>query len=302
MCRTLLISLVSTILLGCASPRQCRPPNVVFRDLETVERPGDEHLLEVTENVVLFVPSGFVVPQNGVVSLTVHFHTAPWFAAEEHSRRGATNPLLVYSGGTGSSAYQRPFEDPELFSRLLDQTASRLVVETGRADVCIGDVEISSFSAGYGAVREILKEPRYVNRIQTVLLADSLYAGYADSNGAARQPVYRHIASFVEFARLAVDGKKRFLITYSSVVPGTYASTEECARAIVEALGGEITPFPSENSSSISADLSYPIVARYDCGGFHVWGYAGDDAKAHLAHVRSIADFWTALERDTLVQ
>ena len=37
-------------------------------------------------------------------------------------------------------------------------------------------IGVSSFSTGYAAVREILKQPAYCNEINTMLLADTVYA------------------------------------------------------------------------------------------------------------------------------
>jgi len=296
---TLFVTTVVAFLAisACSSTQRRCAPELVYRSVEEIQQTVDGRLIEIVDHVHLFTPDNYSVPDDGFVFLTIHFHTAPWLAAEEHFRRGARNPLLIYSGFTGSSAYKEPFEDEDFFDRLLKEAAVCLASETGRSNIHVGEIEISSFSAGYGAVREILRDPRHVQRIRTILLADSLYAGYVDPADPKRRPVYGHIAPFVEFARLAVKGEKRFLITYSGVVPGTYASTEECARAIVEKIGGKIKPATRPVHRTLSQDSKYPLVGCYDRGGLHVWGYAGDDAKAHLAHVRALADFWTALSR-----
>lgn len=149
---------------------------------------------------------------------------------------------------------------------------------------------------GVGAVREILKTPRYVERIDTVVLVDSMYAGYDNPGSPSRRPWAEHVASLVDFTRLAAQGKKRVLITYSSILQGTYASTGECARAVVEAIEDSISPVESGVASQSTPEGNMPLIERFDRRGLHVWGYAGDNAQAHMAHARSLADFWLALE------
>lgn len=287
---------LAVAISGCATSREWHPPTIALRDIANMERIASGETIDLGDRTWLFLPTGYTVPLDGRVFLTIHFHTATWFAAEEHIRRGSSNPLLAFAGRTGSSQYRIPFEDRTLFARLLDQVVERLAHPVGASEPSVTGVEISSFSAGYGAVREIIKTPEYVDLIESILLMDSMYAGYDDPESVERRPEPQHVDSFIDFAKLAVRGKKTFLISYSSIVPGTYASTEECARAVVEAVGGTMTPVAPGSHPSALPSLDFPLIARYDRGGLHVWGYAGDDANAHMTHARALADFWKALE------
>jgi len=284
------------VLWGCASPgNNLVPPTVVLRDIANMERIAKGEVIEIAEHAELFLPEGCKIPEDGEVFLTVHFHAASWFAREEHARRGATNPLLTYSGMEGSSRYKKPFLDRDLFRRLLDLIVQEIAKKFDRKEIRIPEVEITSFSAGYGAVREILKSPEYVSMIRTVILADSMYAGFAEP-GKGRTPNPEHIQSFVDFAPLAVRGEKTFVITCSSGVPATYASTWECAHALIKELGGEMTKVDPNAYPSAAPWLDYPLIERYDAGGLHVWIYGGDDPKAHMAQARTLADIWAVIE------
>ena len=44
-----------------------------------------------------------------------------------------------------------------------------------------------------------------------------------------------------------------------------------------------------------STDPQFPLQSRADLGNFHIWGYGGDDAQAHMTHARHMADVWRAL-------
>ena len=230
----------------------------------------------------LFVPEGWK-STNSI--LTIHFHTAEWFVIQEHIRRGVAHPLATFYLGEGSSVYRRAFEDRERFGRVIELVERKLSLKPGA-------IEISSFSAGYGAVREILKQPQYLQRIRTIILADSMYAGL--ETNVVRQPLREHIDVWAPFARAAIKGNKTFVITYSAVPTSNYASSSECARALLAAL--EVTDIEvAPNSSPAASDKDFPLLRRADEGSLHVWGYGGTNAQAHMTHPRHIADVWKAV-------
>jgi len=230
----------------------------------------------------LFVPQTWKATNQ---TLTIHFHTAEWFVIQEHLRRGATHPLAVFYLGEGSSVYRRAFEDAKRFGRVLGIIEHELTVP-------VKDVEISSFSAGYGAVREIIKTPAYVEHIRTIILADSIYAGR--ETNAVRQPLREHIDVWVPFASAAIKGEKTFVFTYSAVPTTTYASSSECAHALVTALNVTDLEVPP-SSTPAASDKDFPLLRRADAGNLHVWGYGGTNAQAHTTHARHAADIWKAL-------
>ena len=245
---------------------------------------------------LLYVPPGFLLPADGQVDLAVHFHTEPWVAIEEHLRRGLTGPLLIVSVGQGSSAYARPFRDADRFGRLLDAVGVKLTPQADRPATVRG-VDIVSFSAGYGAVREILKQERYVDRIRRVILLDSLYAGWDPAStqpGATSRPLPENMLPFARFVELAAEGRKTFVLTHSSVQT-PYANTQATADWIVAHVGARWIDVPP-NATLASTDPDFPLYRRADLGHLHVWGYAGDAPAAHLTHARHLADVWKALD------
>jgi hypothetical protein len=232
----------------------------------------------------LFVPERWK-PTNR--TLTVHFHTAEWFVIQEHIRRGATHPLATFYLGEGSTVYRRPFEEQARFGRVLDLIGRELSMEPAA-------LEVSSFSAGYGAVREIIKHREYFERIRTLVLADSMYAAL-ETNGM-RRPLREHIEVWVPFARAAMKGEKTFVVTYSMVRTTTYASSSECAAALLSALGISDLAVP-RGANAAASDKDFPLLRRADVGHLHIWGYGGTNAQAHMTHPRHVADIWKALEK-----
>src|SRR5205085_2033835 len=87
---------------------------------------------------------------------------------------------------------------------------------------------VVSFSAGFGGVRELLKSEAIYERIDTLVMADSIYAGYVPGTKSSDvDPVA--MTGFLKFARDATEGRKTMVISHCELRPETYASTAETA-------------------------------------------------------------------------
>jgi hypothetical protein len=175
------------------------------------------------------------------LTLLVHFHGAPWLIEHHVSRLKAPVALLTFQLGSGSGVYGRAFTAREVFARALDDAARAASSELGRS-IAFDRVVLASFSAGYGAIRAILRHPDHYARVSAVILADSLHASYAaPAAGAPRaEDLSVNLTDLDAFLMLAADaaaGRKRFVVRHSEVFPGTYASTTETADALLSHAG-----------------------------------------------------------------
>lgn len=274
------------------------PPPLGWEEVNpATELPGTVlHLHEKAVKYALFVPKGWTAPTNGEVALTAHFHGAYWFTVQEHTARGMKGPLLNFELGSGAEVYKQAFEDSGVFAAIL-RAVEKELQKRGGGEARIGALDISSFSAGYGAVRELLQVPEYFRLIRRVVLLDSLYARYKTGprGRIVREPASEHIEPWVPLGQAARRGQKTFLITYSEVPTSSYANSADTAVALIHALGVAIQPV-APNSSPASSDPDYPLKRRADMGRFHAWGYAGNTQKAHLTHSRHLREFWQALD------
>ncbi len=262
------------------------PPGMAGRVIaKPATQPAGERV-EIEKGYTLFVPNEWSDSRRSSCALTIHFHTEPWFAIEEHLRRGLREPLLVVMLGQGSSVYRVPFEDRAWLGRLVGRVEKQLQTRVKMVDV-------SSFSAGYGAVREIVKWPEYRQLIRRIVLCDSMYGSFAA--GSTARPAAEHIEPWVAFAKMAARGEKTFVLTHSQVPTANYASSAQCAAALIEAVGGAKVIVP-RGAIAATLDPEFPLLTRTDVGHFHVWGYDGADAQAHLTHVRHLAEVWKALD------
>lgn len=249
-------------------------------------------------NFTLFLPTHYAVPPSGEVRLTVHFHSAIWFGIQEHLRRGCTNPIVCFYPGEGSSVYRLPFEDRERFGRWLLLVEAELVRRGAPTNTHIASVDISSFSAGYGAVREIVKQPEYRRLLRRVVLCDSIYGSLDEAalQEGRRQVAGEHVQCWLPLAQEAARGERDFVLTISAIATRSYASSVECADALVAAIGAQKT-MVAPGSLPAAADKEFPLLARADLGRFHVWFYGGTNDQAHLTHPRHLAEVWQTLDQ-----
>ena len=155
-------------------------------------------------------------------------------------------------------------------------------------------ITLSSFSAGYGAIRALLDDPRCVELIDQLVLADTVYASFGhrrNSLEARPFPSHEQNKPFVDFAKLAVTGKKGMVLTHCELEPETYASTEEVGQLIRDAIGVRLTPV----NEVWSKDLR--IKGHVRKGRFVSIATRGNQGSDHLAHLKGIGTWYRIIPR-----
>lgn len=234
-----------------------------------------------SEGDVLIVPSTWKAGEEPP-DVLVHFHGHPATVAREYLASGLEGVLIVVSRDGLSGVYAGPFEDGMLLDELLLKALDRLQAEgmtppAGRW----GQLSLSSFSAGFGAVRAVLRHPRLFDRIDALVLADTLYAGYEDSP-AGRVVNPANMADFRRFAEEAAAGRRTLILSHCYLEPGSYASTIETADDLIRHVGAE-----RKTVRDLSAE-PFEVVSRASKGRFEVHGCAGTDGEAHMQHLRNL--------------
>ena len=232
----------------------------------------------------------FVNPKVNVsrpVPLLIHFHGAPWLVEFHIANYLSRAALITVQLGSGSSVYRRPFEQLALFETVLDEASAELGLKQGWSSITL-----TGFSAGYGAVRQILRNPESFKLLSNVLLLDGMHASYSPegkllADGGLIDAT--NVDSFVSFAKEAVLKRKIFVITHSEIFPGAYASTTECADYLLAQLN--LTRRPELRSGPIGMQQ----LSSVDLGGFHLRGYAGNSAQDHVDHFQAMSAWFKLL-------
>lgn len=227
--------------------------------------------------------------------LLIHFHGAVDTIRGAMERAGTSATVVVVNQPGLSAAYAAPFrDDADLFANL--------VAEPARAAHGVADkaapaprwrrITLSCFSAGYGAVREVLRDEAAAARVDAIVAADSIYAGLDEATAAdgVRRVDARDMAGFLAFARAAAAGEKVFVITHSAQ-PTPYASTTETADFLLATLGIVREPLMA------AAGEEFSQTSRACRRRFEVHGFAGATGPAHLFHLRRLDRWWLAAER-----
>src|SRR3954468_7064441 len=95
--------IASVILVACmagcrSAPKAARVVPPMWLSGRAIARPATApagQQVEGEKGYTLFVPQAWSDSRQGSCVLTIHFHPEPWFAIEEHLRRGLREPLLV---------------------------------------------------------------------------------------------------------------------------------------------------------------------------------------------------------------
>jgi hypothetical protein len=245
----------------------------------------------------LFIPRGYR-PGGGVADLVLHLHGTPSVVepALIDSRLGGA--LIEFNRNGLSRVYAEPFTDPTLLPRLIDAAVAALKDpdDPDAAAPRPGKLTVSAFSAGFGGVRELLKVPEHFARIDTLVMADSIYAGYA-GDPALRRVDPDLMEGFRRFALEAARGRKTFVITHSAQVPEGYASTTETADFLI----GAVAPGGVPEATRVAWADGWNQTRRFARGRFLVLGFAGGEGTDHMRHLREIARTWKAIPSDRSV-
>ena len=214
------------------------------------------------------------------VPLIIHFHGAAWLVESHIARHAPRTALITVNLGSGSSAYGRPFEQPDLFQALIDDAGKALDLKRGWSSITL-----TGFSAWYGAVRAILRQKKNFVLVNNVLLLDGMHASYSPEGKLLADGGTVNAAdldSFVEFAREAVAGRKTFVFTHSEIFPGTYASTTECADYLIRTLD------PKSRPELRQGPIGMQQLSVAGTGRLYIFGYAGNTAPDHVDHLQAM--------------
>jgi hypothetical protein len=213
--------------------------------------------------------------KDGGFDLIVHFHGHEPIR-KEFVKTAKGIVLVGIDLGIGSGAYSSVFASPEVFERLLRSVEAEMAKRSGRKSTHVRKLALSSWSAGYGALEQILRQPA-AKRVDAVILLDSLHTGYVSPD--AKTLATSGLEPFVAFARQAARGTRFMFQSYSSIIPPGYASTTETAHYVIAQLGGK--PSKSTRDDVLGLDM----FERFDRGKYHARGYLGEDKPDHCAHI-----------------
>jgi hypothetical protein len=232
----------------------------------------------------------FTMPVRGGISKSGSFDVIFHFHGHEPARKewvkvmdGAV--LVGIDLGIGSGAYSSAFSGPSSFQDLVESVEKAVAKKRGLPSAKVRKVGLSAWSAGYGAVQQILTQSYGKQVVDTVILLDGLHTGYQGDDLDRTQ-----LEPFIDFAKRAKAGKRLMFVTHSSIIPPGYASTTETSNYLIHELGGHVKAAKPKKHDTMGVEMN----SKFDSGNFHVRGYDGNDKMDHCAHLGLLRDILKA--------
>ena len=218
----------------------------------------------------------FIIGHPGPLSpVILHFHGDNWLPEQSVAGAYIDATLISLQFGSGSDVYQDAVKSPEALDAFLAEAGAGL----GKRPVVL-----TSFSAGYGAVRAILRHS--YKRVDSILLMDGLHSDYIN-----RDIDPSGLDVFLQFAKDAAAGRKRLLITHSEVFPGTFASTTETTDWLLGQLKLRRLPVLRWGPAGMQQ------LSEVRRGRLLIMGFAGNSAPDHVDHLHGMATWLRALRK-----
>jgi len=232
--------------------------------------------LNTGQSAQLFIPGYLVPPTDGKFLLIFHLHSATW-AAENMLYKSRANAVLfnIHLGPFSSWYGTKYFADSTKFKQILDD----IILVINEKEIInnpeVNRLVLTSFSAGYAGVREILKVKKYYEKIDGIILADGLHCDLAESIAKDQ------MGNFMRFASDAAAGKKIMIVTHSSITTDGYQSTTQTSKYLIDNLGMEmkLCNLPDE------IGIQYAWSRK---GNFLIRSYYGETATDHLKHLHAM--------------
>ena len=291
---TFLILIVITSFSSIIAQTQTPSPMVEFsRTHNRVKMQNFSGCTFQIENIILN-PIHVAITNKNIgcdsLSIMIHFHGSshvPIYAVEESKKQFA---LATINLGYGSSAYEKPFKNTEIFLKIIKAISDSVYSQPNRK---FKKIYLTAFSAGYGAIRAILNDPILSKKIDGVILLDGLHTDYIPEGKVLADGGILNtekLICFLDFAKLAVNGDQKFIITHSEIFPGKYASTTETADYLIK-----------ETKSNRQSVLKWGALGMQQTsevinGNFIVLGFAGNSAPDHIDHFHALFDLMKYLD------
>jgi hypothetical protein len=241
-----------------------------------IEKQAPRGRREALDSGTFFLPAALKLKPR--TPLLIFFHGGTWLPEVAGAKRKMA--VIGMQLGSGSGTYAKAFDDPQRFTDLLRAAEQK-------AGVTFGPVTLGGWSAGCGAIRQILRTGQHYARVDRILCIDGIHTGYANGKPGPEESELEpeNLQIWLQLARDAMAGRKRFLATHSEIFPGTFASTTETADFLLRELGLKGRPVLRWGP------MGTQQLSEARSGRFRLMGYAGNSAPDHVDQLHSLPEY-----------
>lgn len=177
--------------------------------------------------------------------------------------------LATVDAGQSSNAYGKALSDPKVINALLTRVDEVFAPAKRR------NLILSSWSAGYAAVREILRQQPTL--AQAVVVLDGVHASYTNNGATLRAS---DVSPFSALAKRARAEETLLVLTHSEIRPPGYASTKRVADYLLDQLGAQRL-----YAGLVAVQPGVRLKTQYAIGKLNIFGYTGSDRHAHCVQL-----------------
>jgi hypothetical protein len=228
-----------------------------------------------------------MIPQKGGHTPDMGFDVIVHFNGAEAARKILTQVakgvvvLLIDRLNGGQYANATSSKDILLVMRRAIESALQKFTNNDKAH--IRHLGVSAWSAGTQAIGKLLSHDP--EGIDAIVIMDGLHGAWKlfaprEQKTTSLDP--RFVEHEIAFMKRAQKGELLFVLTHSHINPGVYPSTFATADSILQELSlvrRQVDP----------GSDPYGQTSTVDVKGLHVWGYKGNDVKAHCTQLMHLA-------------
>ncbi|MDZ4402785.1 hypothetical protein [Prosthecobacter sp.] len=268
-----ILFLCSLCVLSSASSAEPQNPSPMVEHTREHPRLKEEHPAGrrvKLEADTLFIPQDIAAQKEA--PLLIFMHGGTWIPEVAAAKHGMA--ALVIQRGDG---YKVLFEKEDAFESLLATAADKSGMRWTQ-------ITVGGWSAGCQGIRAMLKSASAAKMLDRVLMIDGMHTSYVDGKpGPLESEIDTEaLKPIADYAREAMSGKKRLLITHSEIFPGTFASTTETADWLLRELGVKRRPILEWGP------MKTQQLSEAKQGSFHLVGLAGNSAPDHVDQLHAL--------------
>ncbi|TKC98633.1 hypothetical protein [Polyangium fumosum] len=239
--------------------------------------------------LLMFPPSWS--SEDGQYDLVLHLNGNTDLVEENYGYAGVNAVVAILNLGVGSGVYEDRFADPAGL-RLILSRAQDVMVARGLKNARLRRIGLSAWSSGYGGIIKILQHEEFFDRINAIVLIDSIHCGYDPHSKALKVD---QIEPTRRFAKKAVDGKVLLSIVHSEIETYGYHNAHRTTDFVLASVGVSRTPTNVWQPLPKVAAMKHVVPNAYmkpldplteaHRGALHVRGYGGTGPYTHMLHL-----------------
>jgi hypothetical protein len=270
-------ALAALALAGAAWGQMAQNPSPMVEHTRAHPRLKEEHPAGRREKLEL---GTLYLPVERPRAILFFFHGGTWLPEAAAARHKIA--VVSVQVGTGSGTYARLFEDAQRWPRLLAEAEAKAGGPFSR-------VLLGGWSAGCGAIRQILRSSESYAKVGAAVMIDGIHTDYVDGKPGPLESKIgtENLTIWEQLGRDAIAGRKSVLITHSEIFPGTFASTTETADYLVKAIG------VPRRAILKWGPMGLQQLSEARSGKFLLMGFAGNSAPDHVDQLHALTN-WIA--------